>query len=101
MVRPRNEIRTRDGRSKGRDTVRKTTTPPLNNSLSAAENVVPPSYYQTGDPGSGPYTIDIKSAEEQELTRKSCRLARDILRQCEKVTGGVKVTGRVNLQITS
>jgi hypothetical protein len=47
--------------------------------------VVPPNYYRSGDPGPGHSSVDIKSPEDQELARQSCRLARDILRQCEKV----------------
>ncbi len=46
---------------------------------------MPPNYYRSGDPGPGHSSVDIKSPEDQELARQSCRLARDILRQCEKV----------------
>jgi hypothetical protein len=53
--------------------------------LFSLENVVPPSYYLSGDPGPGPNKIDIKTATEQDLARDACRLASHILSQCAKV----------------
>lgn len=63
-------------------------------------HVVPPSYYRSGDPGPGSSSIDIKSPEEQELARQACRLARHILRQCEKVIAPGVTTDEIDQLVT-